>query len=597
MENGKQSAPPVHSNGKSALKRFSAGLREAVAHNHHWRFGRRLSAEELEDESPSFGELVRFLEHSSGSKRFLEVQWIHFIDSGGQPEFNNVLPQFMNNTMVHVHIHKMSERLNERPIIECYDEGGRPCGKPYRSTQRNDEIMRGCLQSMHAQGMASNGSGRRVRTILLGTHRDLEHTSTESGKQKNRELLGTLPQILLDDIVFRDQTSKDMIFSVNAKAPEPCDYDTAAHIRRIITDKKQAPPPYKVPIGWFLLEQDIAKLAEKLGRDVVSKEDCQQIARRLNINDTSLEAALEYFDQLNIFLYMPTLLPHLVFSNPQAPLDVFSELVVHSYLFRSTSMINPLAGDGILQRFQEKGIVTAEILGSPMFAKFYVTGLYGAEDIITLYKGLLMAAPVTKTDFLMPSLLPEIAREDIAKHRSDPSRSPVAPLLLHSVSGCSPNGLFSALVCYLLQHCRWQLSYAPGSLLTPACLYRTCIEFQPPTVSSKVVLIDSGAYIEVHPKSNDRFPPQVSTWISKALLNGLDEVSKTLHYEVGSHKLAFFCESPQCASHAPHTATIDPSFRFWRCTRSAGMITGWLSNEHLVWLNKEGSSSPVTLHK
>ena len=35
-----------------------------------------------------------------------------------------------------------------------------------------------------------------------------------------------------------------------------------ALIRKHVEDKKCAPPPYKIPIGWFLLEQDIIKASK-----------------------------------------------------------------------------------------------------------------------------------------------------------------------------------------------------------------------------------------------------------------------------------------------------------------------------------------------
>ena len=45
--------------------------------------------------SSSKQELVQLVEKSKGSKRFLELQWIHFIDSGGQSQFHEVLPALM----------------------------------------------------------------------------------------------------------------------------------------------------------------------------------------------------------------------------------------------------------------------------------------------------------------------------------------------------------------------------------------------------------------------------------------------------------------------------------------------------------------------
>ena len=85
-----------------------------------------------------------------------------------------------------------------------------------------------------------------------------------------------------------------------------------ALIRKHVEDKKCAPPPFKIPIGWFLLKQDIIKASNG---GVISKKQCIGIASILNI-DAALSAALKYFDNLNVFLYYPPVLSEVVFSDP-----------------------------------------------------------------------------------------------------------------------------------------------------------------------------------------------------------------------------------------------------------------------------------------
>ena len=67
--------------------------------------------------------------------------------------------------------------------------------------------------------------------------------------------------ILQDELVLYSPRLQDpeVIFPINAKAPAEEDHQVCALIHKQVQDKKCAPPPYKVPIGWFLLEQDIIK--------------------------------------------------------------------------------------------------------------------------------------------------------------------------------------------------------------------------------------------------------------------------------------------------------------------------------------------------
>ena len=64
-----------------------------------------------------------------------------------------------------------------------------------------------------------------------------------------------------------------------------------AFIRKQVEDKQCAPPPYKIPVGWFLLEQDIIKASNG---GVISKKQCIGIASILNIDAEALSAALKY---------------------------------------------------------------------------------------------------------------------------------------------------------------------------------------------------------------------------------------------------------------------------------------------------------------
>lgn len=130
--------------------------------------------------------------------------------------------------------------------------------------------------------------------------------------------------------MFYGQLTKEVIFPMNAKEPEAEDREVAALIRKRISNKRS---PFKVPIGWFLLEQDI----RKLGKGVVSKAECREIAARLKINDESLEAALAYLHKLNISLYYPDFLPEVVFSESQVLFDKITELVAFGYQLRCHS--------------------------------------------------------------------------------------------------------------------------------------------------------------------------------------------------------------------------------------------------------------------
>ena len=524
-------------------------------------------------------ELVQLVEKSKGSKRFFELQWIHFIDSGGQPQFHEVLPAFIRNTTATIFVMKLSERLDEHPMIEYYDVNGQGLGKPYRHALSNDQMLRCCVQTIHSQ--QSTKEGKHLKTLVVGTHRDLESTCSESRKDKNRKLIDMLTPLLQDQIVHY-QLGSEVIFPINTKNPMEQDYQVCALIRKQVQDKKCAPPPYKIPVGWFLLEQDIIK-ASKGG--VISRKECLGIAKILDINLEALTVALEYFHDLNIFLYYPSILPKVVFSNPQLLLDKVTELVHFSYSLRSENP--PVSLEGKWLQFRDKGIVTIEMFQDERFSTHYTPYLFSPADLIKLFKHLLIIAPLSSTEYFMPSLLQMITHEEVNKQLPPPSSS-VTPLLVHFPAGCAQNGVFCALVVYLISKCGW--NFARGVSGSPLCVSRSCVCFQLSGKPTCITLVDSFTYFEVHVKAPDTKYPKICPMIRRVIFSGVKVAAETLRYNNSTPVPAFFCK---CSS-PPHAAThtIDDEDHYLMCTKSTSYEP--LTKQHAVWLDITLPPPPAT---
>ena len=80
------------------------------------------------------------------------------------------------------------------------------------------------------------------------------------------------------------------------------------------------------PIAFLVLLNDVNKYAEEQRKKVVSVEECQAIAGRLKMERQSLEAALIFFNDMSVWMYMPSVLPGVVFVDPQMPLVGFGRL-------------------------------------------------------------------------------------------------------------------------------------------------------------------------------------------------------------------------------------------------------------------------------
>ena len=333
------------------------------------------------------------------------------------------------------------------------------------------------------------GEGKHSKTLVVGTHSDLESYCSESREAKNQKLVDMLTPALQDQLVFYHPFS-DVIFPMNAKTPTEQDHLVCAMIRRHIEDKKCAPTPYKIPIGWFLLEQDITKTATG---GVISKRECLGIAAVLNIDAKALTAALEYFDGLNVFLYFPSVLSNIVFSNPQVLLNKVTELVHFNYNLHSDSPT--VALEGKWMQFRDKGIVTLEMFQDERFSTHYIPDLFTPAELIKLFEHLLIAAPLSNTAYFMPSLLYMVTPEEVSKYLPPPSSS-AAPLLVHFPAGCAQNGVFCALIVYLISKCQWKVECDTKG--TPLWASHSCVRFQLPGKPASILLVDTFSYFEVH---------------------------------------------------------------------------------------------------
>ena len=267
--------------------------------------------------------------YSYYAKKAFERDRISLIDTGGQPQFHEVLPMFMRGTSAFMFVIRLDESLSDHPLIEYYDEEGNLVGTPYHSPYTNQQILMQCMRVMQSQASQSE-DGQCANPIFVGTHRDLEHDCEETREEKNRKIREMLPPAVKAEAVYYGEDMKQLIFPVNAKTPRPQDEEVAAELREVVV-KRSSVKPKRLPLRWHALELALQKLMLELGRGVLSKTECLAVARRFHFDHESFEEALQYLDQLNILFYYRDVLPNVVFCNAQVILDKITELVQYNY--------------------------------------------------------------------------------------------------------------------------------------------------------------------------------------------------------------------------------------------------------------------------
>ena len=511
-------------------------------------------------------------------QHFLDCDWIHLIDSGGQIEFLEVLPAFLQQASVCLFVTKLSEMLSERPKIE-YFVNGKPVGKPTLCPFTNKEMLMRCVQTIQ-YGSTNQDS----KLIMVGTHQDLEHLCSETREQKN-QMLRELLSKFKESLFFFGQRMEELIFPLNAKNPGPQDHEVASEITRVITTAASSLKPRKTPIRWFKFEQYITKTAKDQQRKIMCKKECLQIARSFHLSRKDLDAALDHLASFSVIHYYPHLLPDVVFVDPQFLLDKISDLVKLCYKLRNDP--DPYtATQGDLQKFKNEGCITLKLL--EQFPDQYTNFFTPANFLKLMTDRLIVAHLISNEEYFMPSLLRTLETREVDQYRV--TASGAAPLAIHFSCGWVPHGVFCSLVAFLQSSqnsSSWRLSLCPEDPTKPWCLTRNCIKFQFPGAPGSVTLIDTFSHFEVHVDAPYEVCVRLCWSIQQTLFRGIQKATETLRYSQLVPKLAFLCKHDNTR---PHLALPSDAFDFWKCEINPETQFGPLANEHKVWKGKNTST-------
>ena len=351
-------------------------------------------------------DVVKRLEEEAQLGKLQDMTWVYLVDSGGQPQFHELLTAFVRNALVGIFVHKLSERLDDHPHVQYFDKKGKECGTGYRSLLSNRAIFQHCIQTVQSLHYSIEKTCC-PNLAVVGTFRDEELLCKgESRNEKNEQLLKILHPIS-DNVLFLTGMH-EVIFPVNAISPDYADKDIAKKLRQKIESLKL--PPEDLPLKWYGLELELEKIAAQIERWVFTKDECLQIAERLHFpSDKALNAALVHLDTLNIFLYYPLVLPELVFCSPCVLLDIVSELVEESYRLKHGPDPHAMV-EGKFSKFCNKGQVTTQLLEG--FPKHY-TEFFTQAHLLKLFESLLIVAPIDHDTYFMPSLLDVLNQSEI----------------------------------------------------------------------------------------------------------------------------------------------------------------------------------------
>ena len=506
---------------------------------------------------------------------------IRLTDSGGQPQFHEIVSILLPKITGILSVYKLSEEFAANGEVAFY-KGGEQTNDPYPSYLTNEQVIRHDLLAIQSQA-SRNGIEETPNLAFVGTFLDQQDTCPETPDQKDQQLHSMITEILPEEmqqcVITNGRSLRQASFRLNTRTPGKRDYETARRLKLALMKRSRA-KPQDLPLKWSGLEVALRMLMKELGRQVMSREECQFIGYKLGFDLPSLRAALNYLRQLHIICFYDVL-PNVVFASSQVILDKITELVTHSLELKK----GECAIGGAERKFLHQGIISLEILKSPSLSKHYKCKLFEPEDLLEVLVSLLIVTKVGVGEYLVPCVL---QMNNIYPSTPLPMGFIRSSFILLFSKKTPMFGIYCCTNSSLMSDAGWKLLNEGGEAMQVA---RNSFSYEMPRgFPGKLTFLDPlSSYLEVVLE----FPANITAELCAKLyreirdtfITSIEKAMKTLNYEVRTPEVSFLCpEQSSACSPLPHPTTVDDSHSFLRCTFNPGSVSHSLTQEQKMWL-------------
>ena len=378
-----------------------------------------------------------------------DLGFIHLIDSGGQPEFLELLPALVSKPIIFLLVFDLrlaAEGLDKE--FSAKNSDGSFYNPPFGvSTISTRDVILQTLASIYEMGFQIDSDKmQQVFTLLVGTHSD-KVTDVRVRNQIDdaiQKLLTDTPYYKSGILVVpkRERPNRRFVYMVNNELTEdPVFQEIREKVNStLLRDsggsncKKDTPSSW---LGFYL------KMRQPGGPQVLKYEQCVDIARRYSIKENNVQNVLEFLHkQLGVIKYFKDVagLRDIVIPDPQLIFDAVCGLV------ESVSCNNPNLTPAQREEIQDRGLLSVQVIDQ-LAVQGRVNHPLSLHHLLKLLIHLCIAVPLDQpeTMYFMPCLL-QYAKPDPLQPAKEPL---VSELLIVFDRGYCPKGLFSYLAATL----------------------------------------------------------------------------------------------------------------------------------------------------
>ena len=532
---------------------------------------------------------------------------INFLDTGGQPEFVNILPAVSSSIAVTFVVFNLSESLDGLVHVK-HNINGDPTFQPYfldctnlefikRLMVSSENFNKNVTPSVVLKGIQRKDGKGSAKICYVGTH--ALNVTEKKIKEIDQNLSSIAKELELQQRSFWCSPKHPLqrlfpidLFPVDGEAES---FESIIEdIRKNIQKEVKTQDYYEVPITWFIFLLKLQKLCNIKNATYITYQEATVVWMDQNIEQHELgpnhESQHESVSRENSEVHNVLLFFHLmgmlfyyhnvkgmcdfVFINRQWLFEKLTELVEIKFKGYNKTDIN--AED--VERFIMEGRLSINIIKSLNINLQGISPLY----FIHLLDHLNIVAPIDTIDYFMPCVLPSFSDTKCPEKVNNLDKwygtIQCVPLLVGFKSGPMPHGFFCHLIVQLFKK-------LPKDWICPFLsteevqhVYNNLISF--PTISGHFVsLFYKIGYLEIEVRYMHSEPTIIHSNVQHELDTALRKVCDHLQLNKEQLCYGFYCNCERI-QHFAKFKELTPTTKFVQCRYRNTQLT----EDHRVWL-------------
>ena len=538
---------------------------------------------------PHVDTISEYIEHVLKTKGLSSIEHLHnmsmiyLVDTGGQPEFHELLPVILRGSALYFIFFNLAYSLYQKVHVRYrLPEGDtRSSDITYDSFHSSIEMIHQLLSSFYSihnreveKGPDSSASSieegkSHSAAILLATYAD-HYKGDNHLLEINQQLLQWLESCEFDKKFLTYSTSSPLIFT-------PIDnmYGSKQEISKF--ESFLAPiirefPEVKLPRSFALFHLILQHKFESPG--VCNIEEAIELGSGCGIRRPDVITVLGYLHKhLGTILFYEevTELREIVIVNPNILFQCLTEIIMESFAGTRSHATGSA-------HVRETGEISEEVIeGFKGILEGAGQSVLTPCHVICLLKHFKLLQKMEREGevvFFMPCLL-KVNQEIIGSSYQAVSSTPIPSLLVHFKGGYIPVGMFSALIVTLTTSHGWKLDRQER--------YRNSVQFILKLFILKLVVHPSFVEVRVEKVSDMEKIHEECMAVQEVIVSCLEEISSELPHLEKQFNLGYLCSGSNDSA-IPLHVSIRESAHKMLCTRSPrchGLKD--IDNDYQIW--------------